>query len=43
MNCFQQASGQGEIVCKPRATLRAPVICNMSCYVPRGMEGQLSY
>ena len=35
-------SGLGAIVCKSRATHRAFITCNMSCYVPRGTKGQLS-
>ena len=44
-NCLQHArsSGSGEIVCKPRATHRALITCNMSCYVPLGTKGRLSY
>ena len=30
------------IVCKSRATHRAPITCNISCYMPRGRKGQLS-
>ena len=43
-NCLQHArsSGPGAVVCKSRATHRA-LITNMSCYVPLGMKGQLSY
>ena len=36
-------NGLGAIVCKSRATHRALITCNMSCYVPRDMKGQLSY
>ena len=34
-NCLQHArsSGPGAIVCKSRATHRALITCNMSCYV----------
>ena len=44
-NCLQHArsSGPGAIVCKSRATHRALITCNMSCYVPHGTKGQLSY
>ena len=44
-NCLQHArsSGPGAIVCKSRATHRALIACNMSCYVPLGTKGQLSY
>ena len=44
-NCLQHArsSGPGVIVCKSRATHRALITCNMSCYVPLGTKGQLSY
>ena len=44
-NCLQHArsSGPGAIVCKSRATHRALITCNMSCYVPLGTNGQLSY
>ena len=44
-NCLQHArsSGPGAIVCKSRATHRALITCNMSCYVPLGTKGQLSY
>ena len=38
-----RSSGPGAIVCKSRATHRALITCNMSCYVPRGTKGQLSY
>ena len=37
------SSGPGTIVCKSRATHRALITCNMSCYVPRGTKGQLSF
>ena len=37
-----RSSGPGAIVCKSHVTHRALIMCNMSCYVPRGMEGQLS-
>ena len=37
-----RSNGSGAIVCKSRAT-RALITCNMSCYVPRGTKGQLSY
>ena len=36
-------SGPGAIVCKSRATHRTLITCNMSCCVPRGTKGQLSY
>ena len=44
-NRFQhvRSSGPGAIVCKSRATRRALITCNMSWYVPRGTNGQLSY
>ena len=44
-NCLQHvhSSGPGAIVCKSRATHRAFITCNMSCYVPLGTKGQLSY
>ena len=35
-------SGQDAIACKSRATHRALITCNRSCYVPRDMKGQLS-
>ena len=38
-----RSSGPGAIVCKLRATHRALITCNMSCHVPRGTKGQLSY
>ena len=38
-----RSSGQGATVCKSRATHRALITCNMSCYMPRGTKGQLSY
>ena len=38
-----RSSGSGAIVCKSRATHRAHITCNMSCYVPRGTKGQLIY
>ena len=38
-----RSRGQGAIVCKSRATHRALIACNMSCYVPLGTKGQLSY
>ena len=31
-----RSSGPGAVVCKSRATHRALITCNMSCYVPRG-------
>ena len=31
-------SGTGAVVCKSRATHRALITCNMSCYVPRGTK-----
>ena len=37
------SSVPGAIVCKSRATHRALITCNMSCYVPRGTKEQLSY
>ena len=33
------SSGPGAIVCKSRATHRALITCNMSCYMPRGTKG----
>ena len=44
-NCLQHvhSSGLGTILCKLRATHRALITCNMSCYVPCGTKGQLSY
>ena len=44
-NCLQHArsSGPGAIVCKSRATHRVLITCNMSCYMPLGTKGQLSY
>ena len=43
--CLQRvcSSGSGAIVCKSCAAHRALITCNMSCYVPRGTKGQLSY
>ena len=38
-----RSSGPGTIMCKSHATHRALITCNMSCYMPRGMQGQLSY
>ena len=38
-----RSSGPGMIVCKSRATHRVLVMCNISCYVPRGTKGQLTY
>ena len=38
-----RSSGPDAIVCKSRAKHRALITCNMSCYVPRGTKGQLSY
>ena len=38
-----RSSGPGAIVCKPRVKHRALITCNMSCCVPRGTKGQLSY
>ena len=37
-----RSSGPGAILCKSRATHRAPITCNMSCYVPCCTKGQLS-
>ena len=37
------SSGLGAIVCKSRAIHRALILCNMSCYIPHGTQGQLSY
>ena len=44
-NCRQhvRSNGQGAIMCKSRATHRALIMCNMSCDVPLGTKGQLSY
>ena len=44
-NCLQyvRSSDTGAVVCKSRATHRALITCYMSCYVPRGTKGQLSY
>ena len=38
-----RSSGSGAVVCKSRATHRPLITCNMSCYVPHGTKGQLSY
>ena len=38
-----RSDGSGAIVCKRHATHRALITCNMSCYMPRGAKGQLSY
>ena len=38
-----RSSGPGAIVCKSRATHRALITYNMSCYVPHGTRGQFSY
>ena len=38
-----RSSGSGAIVCTSRATHLALITCNMSCCVPRGTKGQLSY
>ena len=38
-----RSSDLDAIMCKSRATYRALITCNMSCYMPRGMKGQLSY
>ena len=35
------SSGPGPVVCKSRATHRAHITCNSTCYVPRGTKGQL--
>ena len=37
------SSGPGAIVCKSHATHQVVITCNMLCYEPRGMKGQLSY
>ena len=37
------SSGPGAIVCKSCATHQALVTCSMSCFVPCGTKGQLSY
>ena len=44
-NCLQHvhSSDPGAIVCKSHATDRALITCNMSCCVPRGMKGKISY
>ena len=44
-NCLQHvsSSGPGAIVCKSCATQRTLIMCNMSCCVPHGTKGQLSY
>ena len=44
-SCLQhvRSSGTGAVVCKSHATHRALIMCNMLCYVPCGMKGQLSY
>ena len=44
-NCLQHvhSSGPGAIMCKSLATHRAFITCNISCYVPLGTNGQLSY
>ena len=44
-NCLQHihSSGPGAIVCKSCATHWVLITCNMSCYVPCGTKGQLSY
>ena len=38
-----RSSGPGAIMCKSRATHRALITNNMSCYLPPGTKGQLSY
>ena len=38
-----RSSGPGAIVCKSRATHRTLITRNMSCHVPPGTKGQLSY
>ena len=45
INCLQHVHlcGPGAIVCKLCATHRALITCNMSCYVPCGIKGQLRY
>ena len=45
MDCLQhvRSSGPSVIVCKSCATHWALITCNMSCYVPRGKKGQLSF
>ena len=42
-NCLHHvhSSGPGTIVCKSRATHRALITCNLSCYVPHDTKGQL--
>ena len=44
-NCLQHvhSSGPVAIMCKSLATHRALITCNMSCYMPLGTKGQLSY
>ena len=44
-NCLQhvRSSGPGAIVCKSCQTHQALTTCDMSCYVPCGTKGQLSY
>ena len=44
-NCLQHvhSCGPGAIACTSRATHRAHITCNMSCYVPRGTKGQFTY
>ena len=38
-----RSNDPGTTVCKSRATHRALITCNMSCYVPRDTKRQLSY
>ena len=40
---YVRSSGLGAVVCKSCATHGALIMCNMSCCVPRGTKGQLSY
>ena len=37
------SSGPGTIVRKSHAAHQALIMCNMLCYMPHGMKGQLSY
>ena len=36
-------SGPNAVLCKSHATHQALITCNMSCYMPHGTKGQLSY
>ena len=44
-NCLQhvRSSGPGAIACKSLATQRVLITRKISCYVPLGTKGQLSY